>query len=212
VPENSPFSLPDQGEPGLDQLVMRMRAGDREAVGAFLGLYGPLIRRRARGKLHASLRRIYDSQDILSTVGRRLDACVRDRKLTAESEGEFWSFVFRTVQNSLIEKSRLVDSLCRKEGEDSEFAASMLRRMREGEKNQSDDESEVDLTELLAALPSDTDRTITTLWCMGLTHPQIAEHLDLPHDHVRKRWQRARAILAAALEQRRDEAHLPARD
>ena len=62
----------------LDSLVSRMAAGDREAVGTFLSLYGPMIRRRVRGKLRMSVRRLFDSQDILSTVGRRLDTIVRE--------------------------------------------------------------------------------------------------------------------------------------
>jgi DNA-directed RNA polymerase specialized sigma24 family protein len=210
--EDCPAPAPDRADPEIDRLVIRMSVGDREAVAAFLGRYGPMIRRRVRGKMRASMRRLYDSQDILSTLGRRLDAYVRERKFTARTETEFWAMIFRVAQNSVVEKARIVDALRAKEGEDSPFAESMLARLRDAERAPGgDDGAEIAVDELLSQIPDGADRSIATLWCLGLSHAQIADHLDLTHDHVRKRWQRLRESLRARLEAHPDEAPLPRR-
>src|SRR5262245_43990251 len=70
----------------VPELLARMRAGDRQAAAVFITRYESKIRRRVRGKLSLSMRRIFDSQDIVSTLGRRLDLYVRSGKLEAQSE------------------------------------------------------------------------------------------------------------------------------
>lgn len=186
--------------PDLESLVTRMGAGDREALAAFLKSYGPLIRRRVRGKLRASMRRLFDSQDILSTLGRRLDAFVRDGKFFAKSEDEFWSMVFRVAHHSLAEKGRIVESLRRKEGEDSVFASWMLGRLNAGGLGSEPAiVAGAELDDLLALLPDDRDRTITRLWATGSNHVQIAAHLGVSEPVVRQRWRRIRELLREAL-------------
>src|SRR5690606_30935513 len=103
-------------------LLERMRRGDRDAAAEFLVGYGPLIRRRIRGKLGAAMRRLFDSQEILSTVGRRLDAFVNAGRLEATTTPQLWGLVIRIAENALIEKARVVQSLKAREGEDSPFA------------------------------------------------------------------------------------------
>ncbi len=187
-------------DPDLGDLVGRMGAGDREAVAEFLTRYGPLIRRRVRGKLRSSVRRLFDSQDILSTVGRRLDLIVRDGRVKAKTQGEFWSLVWDVSQHSLAEKGRIVSGLIAKEGEDSGFAAMMLGRLREAERASGEAGAEVAFDDMLAVLKSEQDRTIAMLWSIGLSYSEIAEHLGTNDDHVRQRWHRARAMLRASLE------------
>ena len=60
----------------VESLLRRMRNGDREAAAQFITRYEDRIRRRIRGKLNPSVRRLFDSQDIFSTIGRRLDQYV----------------------------------------------------------------------------------------------------------------------------------------
>jgi DNA-directed RNA polymerase specialized sigma24 family protein len=185
----------------LDGLVERMAAGDREAVAAFISRYGPMIRRRVRGKMRSSVRRLFDSQDILSTVGRRLDQIVSQRRVTARTGGEFWSLVSEIALHSLVEKSRIVDALAAKEGEDSGFAAMMLGRLREAERSTGDAGAEIAFDDLLAPLTSEQDRTIAMLWSIGLSHAQIAAHLGANEDYVRQRWCRIREMLRASIQE-----------
>ena len=181
----------------LDSLVSRMAAGDREAVGTFLSLYGPMIRRRVRGKLRMSVRRLFDSQDILSTVGRRLDTIVREGRVKARTQGEFWSLVTQVTENSVVEKGRIAERLRIKEGEESGFAREILAELEGAERVSGSDGVEVAFDEMLGWLKSEQDRTIATLWTLGLTHAHIAEHLDTKEDYVRDRWRRIRETLRA---------------
>ena len=190
-------------DPDLEQLVTRMGAGDREAVAAFLTKYGELIRRRVRGKLQASVRRLFDTQDILSTLSRRLDAYVLQQKFSPRSEDEFWSLVFQVAQNSMAEKARIVEALHGKEGEDSEFAGWMLGKLKHAERNaagiRGDTASELAFDEMIAHLKSEEDRTIATLWALGVPYVQIAEQVGLSYDVVRQRWHRIREFLRTQL-------------
>jgi hypothetical protein len=91
--EGRRMSAPDDPSPGaaapdFDALLARMRAGDRDAAAAFVTRYGTRIRRRLRGKMSPSIRRLFDSQELMSTVARRLDAFVRSGRLAAVSEGQ----------------------------------------------------------------------------------------------------------------------------
>lgn len=185
----------------LDALIARMVGGDREAVGQFLVRYGPLIRRRVRGKLRASVRRLFDSQDILSTVGRRLDVIVSERRVVARSEGEFWALVLEVVGNSVIEKGRLVEALRKKEGEDSAFASEMLARIGAAERDAPHQDVQVTFDQLLAPLKVEQDRTIATLWAVGFSFVEIAEHLGTNSEHVRQRWRRIRETLRGKFEE-----------
>jgi RNA polymerase sigma factor (sigma-70 family) len=178
-----------------------MGTGDREALAQFLTQYGPLIRRRVRGKLRASMRRLFDSQDILSTLSRRLDSYVRDGKFQARTEEEFWAMVFTVAHNSVVEKARIVEALRVKEGEDSVFAAWMLSRMRDPDSQAADgSERTLELEDVLAMLKTEQDRTITRLWATGSNLAQIAAHLGVGEPTVRQRWHRIREIVRTEVE------------
>ncbi len=189
----------------LSELVERMGRGDREAAATFVVRYGNLIRRRIRGKLHASVRRMFDSQDIVSTFGRRLDSYVLDGKFSPRSEDEFWSLVFLVANSSVVDKVRLVESQNIREGEDSEFATWMLDRLRASEQAQDvhtgDISADLGLDELLRPLKSEEDRTIAKLWAMGVPYVQIAAQVGLSYDAVRQRWCRIRSHLRDSLKE-----------
>lgn len=192
-------SFPDPAfEPSKDWLD-KIAKGDREAAAQFIARYGPLIRRRVRGKLRASMRRLYDSEDILSTVGRRLDAYVHARKFEARSSDEFWGLVFKIAQNSIIEKARVVKGLEAKEGEDSPLAHAILRRMRDAER-MNPAASDLILDELLDMVTDETDREILTLWLLDTPQQQIALATNISYDALRKRWQRIRESLRKSIE------------
>ena len=76
----------DSHRADVTALLQQMRAGDRGAAAVFVTRYGSRIRRRIRGKLSRAMRRIFDSQDILSTLGRRLDSFVHSGGVQATSE------------------------------------------------------------------------------------------------------------------------------
>jgi RNA polymerase sigma factor (sigma-70 family) len=176
-----------------------MRAGDREAAAEFMVEYGPLIRRRVRGKLGAAMRRLFDSQEILSTVGRRLDRYVRVGGLEAESPGQLLQLVFRMAEGAVIDKVRVFKRLERMEGEDSQFAQEFSSRLHDADTIE-DDGAVISLDEALRALTSDTDRQILTMWLNGAQHSVIAWDLGMTPAAVRQRWKTIRDRLKESLQ------------
>lgn len=181
------------------QLLGRMRAGDRQAAASFLTDYGDLIRRRVRGKLGASVRRMFDSMDILSTVGRRFDRYVRDGKLQAVDEPQLWSLLFRMAEAAVIDKVRVVKRLQLAEGEDGPIARELLARIHAAERGESDG-AELVLEKALAALRSEDDRSILTLWLADWPLFRIAEALGTTPAAVRQRWRAIRVLLRERLD------------
>src|SRR5947209_7736671 len=91
-----------------DELLMiRIRSGDRTAAAEFIRENEPLIRRRFRHKLGAALRRVMDSEDLFSTLARRLDAYVVAGRLTGATQDQLWAVVLRIVENSMVDKLRV---------------------------------------------------------------------------------------------------------
>lgn len=196
---DTPCSPP--APPPIEDLVVRMRSGDREAVGLFVEAYGPFVRRRVRGKLGPSMRRLFDSQEILSTLSRRLDRYVRSGRLQASTEPQLWALVFKMVDAALIDKVRIIRRLRHAEGEDSEFARSWLTRIdRAGRSSNPDgDGVELEIDAALRLLPNAVDRQILSLWLMGNSHRVIGGYLGISADATRQRWQAIRERLRAAL-------------
>lgn len=196
---NEALSAPDQPTDArrMAELLCSVRSGNREATAEFINRFGARIRRRVRGKLSPAMRRLFDSQEILSTVARRLDKLVASGRLQAANDGQLWSLVFTIAENSLIEKARVFRVLERKEGEDSEIAGRLLVRMREAERH--DDEGcEVEIDAALRHLTDRTDRQILSLWLMGQDSESIGAAVDMRPAAVRKRWERIRGQLRHA--------------
>ncbi len=203
LPSNSPDTPSQLADVKLekrriDQLLERMRAGDREAAAEFITSYASRVRRRVRGKLGAGMRRLFDSQEILSTVGRRLDLYVRDRRLRADGEGQLWSFIFTMANNALLQKARVFNRLKAVEGTDGQFAHELLARLQDVEDRTAG--AELELDRVLQSLPDSSDREILSMWLLGQSHCQIAEEMGVGHACVRKRWQRIREHLRERIE------------
>ena len=126
-----------------------------------------------------------------------MDTIVREGRVKARTQGEFWSLVTQVTENSVVEKGRIAERLRIKEGEESGFAREILAELEGAERVSGSDGVEVAFDEMLGWLKSEQDRTIATLWTLGLTHAHIAEHLDTKEDYVRDRWRRIRETLRA---------------
>lgn len=179
----------------VNQLLEAMGRGDRDAAAEFVTRYGPLIRRRIRGKLRASMRRLFDSQDILSTLSRRLDRYVHSRQFEARSEAELWSLVYTIAERSVVEKAIIWRALTKKEG-------GFARQMSFGTKttelpDQLDLTADGELEQLLGSIPLAVDRQIARLWAIGKTSEEIGSETGLSASDVRQRWQRTKTQLRA---------------
>ena len=201
MPPNNPNNQYSDHIPSpapLGDLLAGIRRGDRDAA-AELGMrYASEIRRRIRGQLGPEMRRLFDSQDILSTVLRRLDVYVRDHDVTADSEREVRALLLKICNNAVIDKVRVIKRLKRTEGEDSPFANMLLQMIGTGSHRHNSNESG-DLVRFFDALASDEDRKILWLWLAGNEQASIAKSMDMPYGTLRKRWQRIREHLKSVI-------------
>jgi RNA polymerase sigma factor (sigma-70 family) len=185
----------------IHRLLARMREGDREAAAEFVTRYGSRIRRRIRGKLAASMRRLFDSQEILSTLGRRLDLYIRAGRFNAADESQLWSLVFRMAGNAVVDKARVFRRLEQVESSDGDFARLLLERLERADSGRSaagrshSGSAETEIETALHALPDHMDREILSMWLNGLPHSEIACEVGIAETSVRKRWQRIKQRL-----------------
>lgn len=190
----------DDGEidPVLLDLLTRMRAKDRQAVAEFINRYGSRIKRRVRGKLNGPVRRLYDANEMVSTVARRLDQFVRDGRLEADNPRRLWALVGRIADNAAIDKVRIFNRLYQTEGPDGVIAAAMAKKLGDAERV-GEGGFVVELDKILGGIKDEKDRKILELWLKDVPHAEIAEILGMTSAAVRKRWQEIKERLRERL-------------
>jgi DNA-directed RNA polymerase specialized sigma24 family protein len=187
---SSPASAPQAGD-----VLQRIRAGDREAAAEFLMRNEALLRRRYRNKVGSSLRRIMDSEDLVATLSRRLDAYVASGRVQALTIDQFWTLIHRMVEHLVSDKARVLKRLKRAEADDRALAEALARRLETGPGTAGDEPLSV-----LPLIEDATDREIVRLWLGEIRLDLIGERLGLSAANVRKRWQRIRTALRSRLE------------
>lgn len=180
-----------------EDLLARMRTGDREAVGEFVLRYGDLIRLRIRDKLGPRLRRVLDSEDVLSTVTRRLDHLVRDRAIRAGSNAELWSLVAAIANHAVAENARSA-----KREQNTLEAAPQRDTDAQDAEPRIDEASAHDaaLADVVGTLQDETDRRILWLRLHDHPHDQIADEIGSTPSAVRMRWSRIRKLLRKVMQ------------
>lgn len=189
----------DSREGDIPDLLGRIRAGDREAAADFVLRYGPALRRRVSGKLGPRMRRLFDSQDILSTVLRRLDVVVERGMIEASSQGQLLALISAIANNAVIERGRMLARLERVEGPDAPIAQEIRARLESAPAASRTENDDLRLADLFNRLESDVDRRILWFWLADYSHAQVAEMLGLTAANVRKRWERIRTRLREAV-------------
>lgn len=170
-------------EAPVAKLLERMRSGDRDASAEFIRSYAPLIRRRIRWRLGPAMRRIFDSEEILSTLGRRIDQELLHGKIDIRTEREFWALISTMLEHTITDKARHTNRSRKAEAQSITAMNSALPPR--GQPQCSDT-----INQALQSLESESDRAILGLWLRGATHAQTAAALELSPQIVRKRWQR----------------------
>lgn len=176
-------------------LCGRIAEGDRDAAAEFVRRYGPSIRQRYRARLSSSLRRLMDSTDLLSTLGRRLDVLVEAGNVRATNENQLWALLHQIARAAIVDKARLLKRIQRAEADDRFWAAGMERRLAYAEPGQFDSV----INDAFDALPSEVDRQILALWLGDSDYDQIALATGMRSDAVRQRWSRIRKRLTSSL-------------
>jgi DNA-directed RNA polymerase specialized sigma24 family protein len=174
-----------------EELLLRMRSGDRAAVGEFMHCFGAMVRLRYRRRLSSNTRRLCDSLDIMSTLTRRLDRVVARHALQADTPAQLWALVFRIADGALADGVR-VAARSALSGQEDAALSSLSPKLSPA----ADAVERAELLDRLGRLMLDpTDERILQLWVRGSSHAEIAEQLALSGDAVRKRWQRLREQL-----------------
>lgn len=184
----------------LPGLVQRIQGGDRAALADFVMQNAPMIRRRIAGKLGTQMRRLYDSQEILSTVLRRLDRHLAQRELRAATEDQLWALIMATARTSIIDKARIVERLRRSDSEDVAIARAFAQAVPAPDDSMSDDVDDTVMARCFDALESDDDRKLMWFWLTGVELRSCCEMVGVSYETGRKRWQRIRARLAEVME------------
>ncbi len=174
----------------IELLLKRLREGDREAAAEFVFHYRALLEARVRDWMSSSL----NSDDVLSTVVRRLDNLVSEKKVQAKSVSAMRSLIYSIARNAIREQSRIdrnefaaASDVCHSR---SQEAASPIAQLM-------DNSSLVD--GIPEALPCETDRAILWSRLHDHSHNQIASALDAPPAMVRMRWSRIKKKMFARL-------------
>ncbi len=189
--------LKEMGEVPIERLVELIAQGNRDAAAVLVTKYEPMIRRRIRARLGGKTRRLFDSQDVFSTVCRRFDRFVDGGRVRAATPGDLLSLLSRIAQTSVLDKQRMVSRLDRLEGEDSEFAKLLRGRV---DREWSDPAAfEVDINRWVSLLENPQDRTILYRYMAGRSLEQVAKELGISPELTRKRWQLIRARLRKEL-------------
>jgi len=184
----------------LEELLRRIGSGDREAAAEFVQRYAPVIRQRFRARLSPSLRRLMDSGDLVSTVGRRLDQLVATGGVNVENEHQLWALVNHLAKAAIADKARVLARLRRVESPDSDWARSFLGRA-SSPRDDGTDRFDETLDHAMDVLETDVDRRVLALWLGGWSHLQISAQLRITPNAARQHWHRVRSRLAEALSQ-----------
>lgn len=169
---------------------------DRSALAALVQQHGPLIRARIRRKLSPGMRRLFDSQDVLSTLFRRVDLLASKGELRASSEAQLIALLVRIADNAVVDRARVINKLNRVEGDDRAWSSSLSSRIAD---SPDDDASSEVLAAAFEALEDTEDRTILGMWLNDTPLDAIAQILDRPASTVRWKWGKIRSRLQQTL-------------
>ncbi len=182
-------------ESALVSLLARVQSGDRGALPEFVLRYGPLIRRRVRGKISPQMRSTYDSTDVLATLLRRLDKFVKPEDLRATDEREVWLLLLKVIQGALADQQRRLARRARAEHAWVQAGGATRDTLSPPDTAWTADPG-LDAADILAQLTDPIDREIVELRVRGMELQVIAMRVGLTPGAARARWLRIRARLA----------------
>lgn len=83
-----------------------VRRDDRASIARFVLSNGPLIRMRLRDRLGSDVRRVFDTDDLIATVARRMDGLAESGNLRAESSAQMWALMVSIAEHAASEHRR----------------------------------------------------------------------------------------------------------
>jgi RNA polymerase sigma factor (sigma-70 family) len=156
----------------------------RQQIAEFLVQRQDKIRALARQHLGGHIGRFADSEDVFSSVCRRLDGVAAVGGLRPRHADEVWALAAAIVSNAAIDRSRMLSRLRSREVQtDGPDLGGLVERC------QNDDQAALLFHRMVEALDGD-DRQVFMLRVRGASHEVIAQQLNTSVDAARQRWSR----------------------
>jgi DNA-directed RNA polymerase specialized sigma24 family protein len=167
-------------------------ADERAALAQYLVCNKDLIQAIARRKLTARTKSVYDSEDVFSSVARRLDELAARDVLRPRDEKEMWALIATVACNNAISRTRLIERAKVFLTDDAPYAFELMRRLKE---YTTDEEANLLVHRMLLCLPNEVDRQQFLLLLRGASHRAIGSLLGFSEEASRQRWTKVRRLL-----------------
>lgn len=161
----------------------------RAALASYLLEHRDRIRQVAGRKLTKSARRVFDSEEVVSSVLRRLDGMAVRGTLRPHSEAELWALIEAIARNTAVSKTRMIERARELLTDEGPYAYELLKRLNACA---TDDEATLLVNRMLMSLRSGPDRQLTIMVLRGASHRAIGDILGLTEEASRQRWKRIR--------------------
>lgn len=171
-------------DPGTDRIP------NREEIARYLLQNSERVRAFARRKLTARARSVFDSEDVFSSVLRRVDALASAGGLRLRSESDLWGLVAAIAHNSAVNRTRLVERACLTQD------SHVYEALKKPEAGSPDDQAALLVLRMMLYLKSEEDRRVLSLLHRGAGHRAIGSALGISESASRQRWARIRRMLA----------------
>lgn len=182
-----------QAQAGDPLQALLVRGADpqpvRAAIARYVLAHKDRVRAMARRKLTAATRRVADSEEVLSSVLRRLDAMALRGSLRFNSEAELWGLIEAIARNTAVSKTRLIERARNLLTQDGPYATELLKRLNACA---TDDEATLLVHRMLGCLKGGEDRQLAALVLRGASHRAIGDLLGFSEVASRQRWKRIR--------------------
>jgi len=132
--------------------------------------------------MSSRMRRLFDSQDMFSTVLRRLDQRIRNGRIEADGEKQLIALLHKIASGAFADRARRTDL------DDRLLAAAARDRPVCGDGVARGDLP--DTAALLAAVPDEADRELLILRSMGVEYDTIGVLQETRPEALRKRVER----------------------
>jgi DNA-directed RNA polymerase specialized sigma24 family protein len=157
----------------------------RELIARFALANEGLIRQQARKKLSAGSRQCEDSEDVLSSVLRRIDLLVSSDRFWVKDPSDIMGLILTVTRNTAVTKVRLAAQAKRLVASDGEYIKALCEKVNQC---RGDDDAAVLVSRMLLSLDNTDQRQYLELRLRGATHRAAAQVLGISEDAARQRW------------------------
>jgi len=190
----------EKSSTSVQELIVRARVGDREALSELLAYYQPYLRRVVRTNMGPSLRKAHETADVLQEV--MLTAAARFEQFHGVDEGELLTWLRTLVARKAVDMARFLGRAKRnpggqasierldavtERGEYPEIPADQTSPSRAAARR----ELQLKLAEALAQLPDDEADVVWMRHIEEMSFEAIGKRLGMGRNAVRSLWVRA---------------------